>query len=298
MSDGRVLVAGATGQLGGEVARQLLAAGIPVRALARNAQKLQALADAGAEVAAVNLMDGRALADACKDITTIVSTANNNMGSGATSPGKIDMTAHQNLAAAARNARVKRLIYVSYRGVSPDETVDIFRIKWYIEDAIKRSGVPYVFVRPSMFMDVWFDHVMADRARKKGGAVVFGDGSAVQNWIAVEDVARYIVRIVQDESVINEAVEVGGPSNISLNDAATLIEKHLGVSGKRQHVPVWSLKLLPPIVRFVNEVQARLMALGHHATTSRPFPDWQTNARRFGVEPGTVEDYVARMPTS
>jgi uncharacterized protein YbjT (DUF2867 family) len=298
MSDGRVLVAGATGQLGSAVARQLLEAGVPIRALARNREKLQPLADAGAEVAAVDLMDNRALADACKGITQIVSTANNNRGSGATSPGKIDLTAHQNLAAATRNARVKRLMYVSYRFVSQDEAVDIFRVKWYIEDAIKRSGVPYAFVRPSLFMDVWFDHVMADRVRKKGGAVIFGDGSAVQNWIAVDDVARYVVAIVKDESVVNEAVEVGGPSNMSLNDVATLIERHHGASGRRQHIPVWSLKLLPPVVRFVNEIQARLMTLGYHVTTSRPLPDWKKNAERFGVAPRTVEEYVQRMATS
>lgn len=296
MSDGPVLVAGANGQLGGEIARQLLAAGVPVRAVARNRNKLQPLADAGAEVVAVDLMNGRALAEACKGVTDIVSTVNNNMGSGATSPGKIDLTAHQNLAAAARNARARRLIYISYRGVSQDSGVDIFRIKWYIEDAIKRSGVPYVFVRPSMFMDVWFDHVMAKRVRAKGGAMVFGDGSAVQNWIAVEDVARFVVRIVRDETVVNQAVEVGGPSNMSLNDAATLIERHYGTSGRRQHVPMAMLKFLPPVVRLFNEVQARLMALGHHATTSRPFPDWRVNAERFGVEPRTAEDYVRSMP--
>ncbi len=191
-----MLVAGASGQLGGAIARQLLAAGFPVRALGRRRDKLADLERAGAEIAAVNLLDGAKLQDACKGVEQIISTANNNMGAGPTSPGRIDLTAHQNLCAAARNARVQRLTYVSFRGLGADEAVDIFRLKWYIEDAIRRSGVPYVMLRPTAFMDVWINDVIADRVRKKGGALIFGDGSAVANYIAVDDVATFAVRVL------------------------------------------------------------------------------------------------------
>ena len=154
MPQGRVLVAGATGLLGGAIARQLLAAGVPVRALARNRAKLEPLAALGAEIAPVDLVDLAGLNRACQDVDQVISTANNNMGSGPTSPGRVDLTAHQNLCAAIRNARIRRLTYVSFRGVEPGEFVDIFRLKWYIEDAIRRSGVPYVMLRPTAFMDI------------------------------------------------------------------------------------------------------------------------------------------------
>ncbi|HUF46318.1 MAG TPA: SDR family oxidoreductase [Vicinamibacterales bacterium] len=297
MSERRVLVVGATGQLGGAIARQLLAAGVPVRALARNRTKLEPLAALGAEIAPVDLLDQTKLNEACKGIDQVVSTANNNMGAGPTSPGRIDLTAHQNLCAAVRNARIRRLMYVSFRGVEPGESVDIFRLKWYIEDAIRRSGVPYVMLRPTAFMDVWVDHIIADRVRKKGGALVFGDGTAVANYIAVEDVATFAVRILAADSIINEAIEVGGPSNTSLNDLATLVEQRLGATGRRKHVPVLMMKLLPPIVRPFNEVAARLMTLGHYAATrTKPFPNWRESAERFGVTPRTVEAYIDAMP--
>ena len=40
MAESRVLVVGATGQLGQVITRKLLANGVPVRALARNREKL------------------------------------------------------------------------------------------------------------------------------------------------------------------------------------------------------------------------------------------------------------------
>jgi NADH dehydrogenase len=295
MSDSRVLVVGATGQLGRVIVSKLLANGFPVRALARHADTL-ARAAAGAEIAAVDLRDVPALTDACRGVDQIVATANNNMGKGATSPAKIDLAGYQNLCAAARNVGVKRLIYVSYRGVDREAPVDIFRIKWYIEDAIRRSGVPFVMLRPTAFMDIWIDQILAKDIREKGRATIFGDGQRVANYIAVDDVAEFAVQIVKRPDIVNEAVEAGGPSNVSLNDLATIVERRFNASGKRRHVPVIMMRALPPIVRPFDELSARLMTLGLYAAAyAQPFPGWKASADRFGISPQTVEQYVARM---
>jgi uncharacterized protein YbjT (DUF2867 family) len=294
VSESRILVVGATGQLGGAITRTLVASGVAVRALARNRQALEALAPA-AEIAAVDLRDVPKLTEACRGVDQIVATANNNMGKGPTSPTRIDLSCYQNLCAAARNTSVRRLIYVSYRGVTQDAPVDIFRVKWYIEDAIKRSGVPYVMLRPTAFMDVWIDQILAKGIREKGVATIFGDGNTVANYIAVDDVAEFAVKILASKAV-NEVVEAGGPSNVSLNHLATLVEGRFKSPGKRRHVPVIAMRLLPPIVRLFDEVAARLMTLGLYAATeSKPFPGWQASADRFGIAPRTVETYVAQM---
>ena len=290
-----VLVAGATGQLGRVIVGKLVAAGVPVRAVARNPEKLAALAGPNVETVVVDLLNVKAIAEACRGVGQIVSTANNNMGKGPTSPRRIDLSAYQNLCAAARNARVAKLVFVSTRAADQDAPVDLFRVKWYIEDAIRRSGVPYVILRATAFMDVWVDRLLADGIRKTGKATVFGDGTGVANYIAVDDVAEFAVKILAREDVTNEAIDVGGPSDISLNDLVTLVERRLGSSGKRTHIPQISLKLLPPIVRPFNEVAARLMTLGYYATLQTPFPGWQKAADRFGVSPRTIESYVERL---
>ena len=297
MLESRVLVAGATGQLGSAVVRKLSAAGVPVRALARNREKLAALAASvpGVEVAAVDLLNLAALTEACRGVGQIVGTANNNMGKGAMSPGKIDLTAYQNLCAAARNTGVRRLVFVSTTGAEPDAPVDLFKIKWYIEDAIKRSGVPYVLLHAAAFMEIWVGQLIADGIRTNGVATVFGDGTGVGNYIAVDDVAEFIVRILAREAVVNETIELGGPSNLSFNELVTMVERRMGSSGKRRHVPTFVLKYLPPLVRLFNETAARLMTLGYYATLDKPSAGWKVAADRFGVSPRTVETYVQEM---
>jgi len=277
------------------ITRKLIASGSKVRALARNRE---ALAQFGpdAEIAAVDLRDLTKLTDACRGVDQIVATANNNMGKGPTSPTRIDLGAYQNLCAAARNTGVRRLTYVSYKGVSQDAVVDIFRVKWYIEDAIRRSGVPYVMLRPTAFMDIWIDQIVAKGIREKGVAPIFGDGTSVTNYIAVDDVAEFAVKILSRSDVVNEAVDAGGPSNLSQNDVAALVERRFQSSGKRRHVPVAALRLLPSVVRPFNELAARMMTLGlYRATEAVPFPGWKASADRFGVTPRTVETYVERM---
>ena len=295
MNESRVLVAGATGQLGRVITRKLVASGANVRALARNREALAQFAP-DAEIAAVDLRDLAKLTEACRGVEQIVATANNNMGKGATGPTRIDLGAYQNLCAAARNTGVRRLTYVSYKGVSQDAVVDIFRVKWYIEDAIRRSGVPYVMLRPTAFMDIWIDQIVAKGIREKGVATIFGDGTSVTNYISVDDVAEFAVKILSRPDVVNEAVDAGGPSNLSQNDVATLVERRLQSSGKRRHVPVAALRLLPPVVRPFNELTARLMTLGlYRATEAVPFPGWKASADRFGVAPRTVESYVEQL---
>jgi NADH dehydrogenase len=298
MGESRVLVAGATGQLGSVIVRKLAASGVKVRALARNRDRL-ARFGSSAEMAAVDLRDLPALTEACRGVDQIVATANNNMGSGETSPTRIDLSAYQNLCAAARNTGVRRLVYVSFRGVSQDAPVDIFRIKWYIEDAIRRSGVPHVMLRPTAFMDIWIDEIIAKGIREKGVATIFGDGNNIANYIAVDDVAQFAVNILERSDIVNQAVDAGGPSDVSVNHIATLLERRLKASGKRRHVPVAAMRLLPPVVRPFNEVAARLMTLGlYSATRAAPFPDWKASADRFGVAPRTVETYIEQMPVA
>ena len=86
------------------------------------------------------------------------------------------------------------------------------------------------------------DEILAKGIREKGVATIFGDGRNVANYIAVDDVAEFAVRILSRPEVMTEAVEAGGPSNLSQNDLATLIERRLKSSGKRRHVPVVAMR--------------------------------------------------------
>ncbi len=111
-----VVVTGATGFLGGAVARRLLVDGYRVVALGRREHALSALTALGAETRVATLEDARAIADACAGADAIV-----HAGALSSPWGRIaefecaNVTGTRNVLAAARSraAREVRVVHIS-----------------------------------------------------------------------------------------------------------------------------------------------------------------------------------------
>lgn len=289
-----VLVAGASGLLGGKVAARLVEAGLPVRGMSRDPARLEALRALGADVVRGDLLDLASLERACAGVSQVYSTANSFMGRGTSSPRRVDVPGYRNLVRAARAAGVERLVHTSSASLERDSTVDFFRVKVQVDDVIQSSGLPWVLLRPSAFLDVWLDMLLVD-ARAGRPVRLFGDGRRVANFIAADDVAAFAVKILQQPEITNEAIEIGGPSTLSQQDLADLIERAIGRPVVRKRLPRPVLRLLSVLLRPVNELGARFAALGYWASgADRRLDHWGVAAARLGVEPQAAEQYLAR----
>ena len=76
-----ILVVGATGQLGGTIARRLIAGGAPVRVLVRPETDPGAHASGLAQLFRGDLRDRASLDAACAGVTTVITTPWNALGS-------------------------------------------------------------------------------------------------------------------------------------------------------------------------------------------------------------------------
>lgn len=260
--------------------------------MSRSRTRLESLVAAGAEPMVGDLLDPSSLDTACHGVAQVFSTANSLMGAGAQGPAAVDVEGHRNLARAAIAAGVGRIVNVSAAGMSPRSPVDYFRVKCQVDDVIRGCGLPWVLLQPTAFMETWVSMLLGDSIQARGVATLFGDGQRVANFIAVDDVAAFAARILGDLDVQGEVV-VGGPSNVTYEHVVELIERALGVTARRKHVPAIVLRLGRHVVRPFHEVAARMMSLGYLAASRDvPFEAWQENARRFGINPRTVEAYV------
>ena len=208
----------------------------------------------------------------------------------------MDEPAYVNLISAAAAQGVQRLVYVSARGLTADSIVDFFRIKHRIEGTVRGSAIPWVILRPSAFIDVWIDVIMGEGSRRSTVATVFGPGTQAGNYIASDDVAAFVQAILADPSVCNEIVDIGGPSEVSLLEFSRLIQRGSNLPEKRRHIPTAVLAVGRRVVRPFSEVGARLMSLGYWTTLeNRSFPEWRISAERFGIQPRSVEAYLAQQ---
>jgi uncharacterized protein YbjT (DUF2867 family) len=160
-----VLVVGATGQQGGAVARCLLAAGIPVRALTRNPDKLaaRALAIQGAEVVAGDLTDADSLRRALAGVGAVfcVTQFYEAGYDGEVAQGTL-------MADLAAEAKVGHFVFSSVGSADQDTGIPHFDSKYQVERHLAADSIPFTVLRPVFLMENWELY----RAAINGGSLV------------------------------------------------------------------------------------------------------------------------------
>ena len=132
-----IVISGASGRLGGRVAR--LIGGHP-RLLVRDAARAPSVP--GAEVAVAAFDDFDAVRSALEGTDVVL------MVSAAETPDRVAQ--HRTFVDAAADAGVGHLVYTSFAGAAPDAVFTLARDHWATEEHIRASGVPFTFLRDNL----------------------------------------------------------------------------------------------------------------------------------------------------
>lgn len=148
---GPIVVIGATGNQGGQVAHQLLAAGWTVRAVTRHpaGEKARQLSQHGAEVVKGDLADPRTLKPIVQDAVGIFSVQNVwDLGM----QTEILLGSHI-IETAQATGHQPHVVYASGLGAEKRQGIGVIDGKAILEDQLRQSGLPFTIVRPGLFMD-------------------------------------------------------------------------------------------------------------------------------------------------
>ncbi len=139
-----IAVTGATGELGGRVAARLASHGVPQRLVVRDRSRAPDLP--GAEVAqAPDYADTEAMRTGLEGAESVY------LVSAGEHPERVSL--HRAAVDAAVAAGAGRIVYVSYLGAAPDATFTFARDHFHTEEHIRESGLPFTFLRSSMYLD-------------------------------------------------------------------------------------------------------------------------------------------------
>ncbi len=155
-SDGsrkHVLVAGATGRLG-TIVDTLLARGHIVRAMTRTPDSAAATRhrSAGAEIVFGDFDDQGSIAAAAADVDVVFAS-----GTAHKAGPQGELRHGRNLTAAAAEANVPHLVYVSGDGAAADSPLPLFRIKYEVEEDIRSLPGAHTILAPVYFMENLFN---------------------------------------------------------------------------------------------------------------------------------------------
>ncbi len=274
------LVVGATGQLGGLIARRLLESGRDVRVLVRPGSAYQPLVDAGALPVFGDLKDRSSLDAALQGVDVVITTANAALGSGADNPETVDLAGNRNLIDAARAVGVGQFIFTSALGCTQDSPVPFMRAKGLTEKHLRASGMPFTILAPDFFMEVWIGAIV-DLALAEGRAVpLVGEGRRKHSPVSMLDVAAFAVAAIGHPAATNRYLAIGGPQALSWREIVAIYEQVL-----RRAIPIQTLapgELAPGLPPIASGFMAAM------DTYDSPLEMTET-ANTFGVELTFVE---------
>ena len=143
-------ITGITGNVGGNVAYHLLAAGRPIRAVVRDGRKGDAWAERGCEVAIADITDAAALASAFKGAEGVFVLVPPNFDPALGFPEAQEIAA--TLKSALEKARPGRVVYLSTIGAQASER-NLLTQHTIIEQTLSELPMPITFLRPAWFME-------------------------------------------------------------------------------------------------------------------------------------------------
>ncbi|HLJ81452.1 MAG TPA: SDR family oxidoreductase [Ktedonobacterales bacterium] len=286
-----ILIVGASGRLGGIVARRLLAEGEPVRAMSRTPAKLANLRERGADIVTGDLRDARSLARACQGVDTVLAAAHAFDSKGGNVPLAVDDAGNRALIAAARDAGVHHFVLTSILGARADHPVDLFRCKYRAEQALRASGMSHTILRPTAFMEVWAA-IIGEPILRRGRAMIFGRGANPINFVSVADVARFAEIALADPRARERVIEIGGPENLSLMQVVALFERVMGKAVGKQHIPLPVMRIMGALTRPITPAFSRQIATGILMDTENMTFDPGPTLKLFPMELTRLEDVV------
>ncbi|GAA3552420.1 SDR family oxidoreductase [Nonomuraea rosea] len=206
-----IVTTGASGRLGGRVAARLADAGVEQRLVSRQAAHLAPL-PAGAHVVSADYGDFESVRRALEGASTVLFV------SASESADRLDR--HRTFVAAARDAGVAHLVYISFFGAAPQATFTLARDHWATEQHIRDSGLPFTFLRDNLYAD-FLPGMAGDDGVIRGPA---GDGRVAA--VAQDDIADAAVAVLLDPGAHEGATyDLTGPQALTLHEvAATLSE--------------------------------------------------------------------------
>ena len=206
-------VTGATGALGGAVARLLAEAGVRQRLLARHTARLPELPDT--PVFAVSYLDGAQAVSALRGVHTLF------MVSAAESPHRVED--QLTFVDAAAEAGVDHIVYTSFMGAAPDAVFSLARDHAATEEHIKDRGLSYTFLRNCLYQDVLPTFVQPDGVIR-GPA---GDGRFAP--VARADIARAAAKILLAPGEHRDRTyTLTGPDELTMAEVAQILTSVTG----------------------------------------------------------------------
>ncbi|MDV6328538.1 NmrA family NAD(P)-binding protein [Idiomarina sp. Sol25] len=289
----KTLIIGATGQLGSRLVqkRNEFITQNEIKAFVRPSSDYKKLNCQPSELVFGDLTDKQSLIDACAGIDTVIATATLVFPRVKDCFELDERAGYQNLIEACELCGVKQIIFIS---IAVPMTTHFTRhsktyeLKKWCEELLISSSVSHTIIRCPLFMDDYFALIGSEiplageklatvnrskgitkllrsfvrrSIEKYGLAWIPGNAHKRQAFIAVEDIAKYCIRVTQKPEFYNRVLTIGGPEDLSWHDVCEVYSELLARKVRPVTLPAPVLFLLSKLTRPFSTVLANQLSI-------------------------------------
>lgn len=286
----KILITGATGNLGGIVIESLLkkTAANNIAVMLRNDKNAAAFSSKGIDVRIGDYNDIAAMSSAFKGIDKLYFVSGPDL--------EARLIQHQNVVAAAIEAKVTHIVYTSFSRKDGSEHHPLHTLAQghiIAEKAIKDSGITYTILLNNYYMEVIplfvGENILASKT------IFFPASQGKSGFIARKDIAELSAEILTTSGHENKIYEASGEQAYSFEEVAQILSEVTGTvinyispseddfekALKEYGVPQYGIEL--------SVLSARAIVEGEFEKTSTTFQ------RITGREPITLPDFLQEI---
>lgn len=298
----QLLIIGATGTLGRQIARRALDEGHEVRCLVRSFKKATFLKEWGAELVRGDLCEPETLPPALEGIEAVIDAATARP-TDSLSIRQVDWEGKVALIQATKAAGVDRFIFFSILDAEKYPDVPLMEIKRCTEAFLKESGLNYTILRPCGFMQGLIGQYAIPLLERQA-IWVMGETSPIA-YMDTQDIARFAIRSLTVPATERQSFPVVGSRAWTAYEIIRLCERLSAQEARVTRLPIGLLRVVRRMAQFFQwgwNVADRLtfaevLATGKPLTASMDevYTTFELNPQETTTLEAYMQDYFGRI---
>lgn len=235
----KIAITGGSGFIGSHLAARLTADGFEVVLLARN-EPGEGM-PRGVKFFAGDLSDRAALSKAFAGCDAVAHCAGINRELGKQTYRRVHIEGTENVVAAAREAGVKKVVFMSFLRARPNCGSAYHESKWVAEEIVRVSGLDYTIVRASMVYGRG-DHMLDHLSHALYTFPVFAMVGLKEKGIrplAIEDLVEVLRAALVEGRLTRQTIAVTGAEVMYLSEAVQRVARVTGKRVRLMRAPIW-----------------------------------------------------------
>ncbi len=246
----KVVLFGATGNLGNEIAKELIKQGYELTVVVRNEQKAKTLSHITSKYIIADVCNKSTLENIFDKQDIVVSALGKSVSPNDKSKPtfkQVDYDANKNILDLSIKAGIKKFVYISAFHSEKYLHLEYFKVHHDFSELLKKSGIDYSIVKPPAIFSAFIDMI---EMAKKGQLINIGKGDKKTNPIYEGDLAKVTVEAINKQNSIFEA---GGKTIYTRKQLNEIVQNEVDSQKKIRTVPLGLFKVTLPIIKLFSK---------------------------------------------